>query len=187
MVWRYPNRVARRHDPSPRLRADRQQPAHSADELGASMLVDSRGPRRIVVAPHGNNERLSIRLRPGRCDQGIRHGLNTAYFGVDTGAGATRRRMLVATNAREPAMRAEDILPDGVDHIEIAGVNARKGSVAAFLASARVFSDVAAAPADRATAQQHIVDLLPTLRALGLFDVLAIRDPVLQAFVDQHG
>lgn len=151
------------------------------------MLVDSRSPWRAIVAPHGNDERLSIRLRPGGRDQGVRHGLNTAYFGVDTGAGTAQQRTLLVTNAREPAMRAEDILPDGVDHIEIAGVSARKGSVAAFLANARVFSDAAAAPADRATAQQHIVDLLPTLRALGLFDVLAIKDPALQAFVDQHG
>ena len=84
-------------------------------------------------------------------------------------------------------MRAEDILPDGVDHIEIAGVTARKGSVAAFLANARVFSDQTATPADHEQAQRHIIDLLPTLRALGLFDVLAIRDPALQAFVDQLG
>ncbi len=83
-------------------------------------------------------------------------------------------------------MRAEDILPDGVDQIDIGGVTARKGSVAAFLANARIFSDATAAPDARAEAQRHIIELLPTLRALGLFDVLAIRDPVLQAFVSQQ-
>jgi hypothetical protein len=37
---------------------------------------------------------------------------------------------------------------------------------------------------DREAAENDIVDALPALRALGLFDVLQIRDSRLQALVD---
>jgi hypothetical protein len=82
-------------------------------------------------------------------------------------------------------MRAEDLLPDHLDHTRIDGVLVRKGSVGAFLANARIWSD---GDADaRAQAERHIVEALPALRALGLFEVLEIRDPRLRAFVAGHG
>ncbi|WP_408950958.1 hypothetical protein [Lysobacter sp. Hz 25] len=80
-------------------------------------------------------------------------------------------------------MRAEDMLPDHLDHTRIDGVLVRKGSVGAFLANARVWSDGEADAEARAQAERHIVEALPALRALGLFEVLEIRDPGLRAFV----
>lgn len=83
-------------------------------------------------------------------------------------------------------MRAEDLLPDHLNQTDIDGVAVRKGTVGAFLANARVLQDAAASDTARADAQRDIVDALPALRALGLFDVLEIRDAVLRAFVDTH-
>ncbi|SDZ14978.1 hypothetical protein SAMN04487939_11866 [Lysobacter sp. yr284] len=73
-------------------------------------------------------------------------------------------------------MRAEDMLPDRQDEVRIGEIVARKGSVAAFLANARVLADPAAPAPTRAQAERDTRDLLPALRALGLFDVLEVRD-----------
>lgn len=83
-------------------------------------------------------------------------------------------------------MRAQDVLPDNTNEIERGGVVIRKGSVGAFLVNAKTFCDPAASEAQRQVAAQDIADSLPALRALGLFEVLAIRDPALRQFVDSH-
>jgi hypothetical protein len=81
-------------------------------------------------------------------------------------------------------MRADQILPDDVNHGQFQGVTIRKGTVAAFLANARTWADARASADERAQAQDQIVRDLPALRALGLFEVLEIRDDRLRAFVD---
>ncbi|UXU90906.1 hypothetical protein [Burkholderia sp. S-53] len=81
-------------------------------------------------------------------------------------------------------MRAEQMLPDHADRIEVGGTTIRKGTVGAFLANARVLTDADAAPDDRARAQADAIDALPALRALGLFDVMEVRDPALRAWLD---
>ena len=83
-------------------------------------------------------------------------------------------------------MRAEDMLPIHIDQAEIDGVTVRKGTVGAFLANARVWRDPAASAEAKGAAERDIVDALPALRALGLFDVLDIRDDALRAFVAAH-
>lgn len=80
-------------------------------------------------------------------------------------------------------MQAKDILPDGMDHSEFKGVEVRKGTVGAFLANARVCTDTQASPEAVAAARRDIQDALPALRALGLFDVLDVRDPGLRAWI----
>ncbi|AYQ40362.1 preprotein translocase subunit SecD [Burkholderia aenigmatica] len=81
-------------------------------------------------------------------------------------------------------MRAEQMLPDHADRIEADGTTIRKGTVGAFLVNARVLADPDATPADRARAEADTIDALPALRALGLFDVLEVRDPALRAWLD---
>ncbi len=81
-------------------------------------------------------------------------------------------------------MRADQILPDDVDHGQFQGVAIRKGTVAAFLANARTWADARAGAGERAQAQAQIAEDLPALRALGLFETLEIRDEGLRAFVD---
>ena len=81
-------------------------------------------------------------------------------------------------------MRAEDILPDDVNHGQFAGVTIRKGTVAAFLANGRAWLAADAAAPERAQAEREIVASLPALRALGLFDVLEVRDARLRELVE---
>ena len=80
-------------------------------------------------------------------------------------------------------MRADQILPDDINHGQFNGVTIRKGTVAAFLANARTWADARASADERAQAQAQIVEDLPALRALGLFDQLEIRDECLRAFL----
>ena len=83
-------------------------------------------------------------------------------------------------------MRADQILPDDVDHGQFQGVTIRKGTVAAFLANARTWADARAGADERAQAQAQaqIAEDLPALRALGMFETLEIRDEGLRALVD---
>lgn len=83
-------------------------------------------------------------------------------------------------------MRAEDVLPDGQNEVELAGVTVRKGSVGAFLANARILAAPASTAEERDDARLDIIEALPALRALGLFDLLEVRDPALRALVEAH-
>ncbi|MEN4920736.1 hypothetical protein ABE485_18845 [Achromobacter spanius] len=81
-------------------------------------------------------------------------------------------------------MKAEDVLPDGKDQGTFNGVAVRKGTVGAFLANARVCCDPGASDQAAAVARRDIEEALPALRALGLFDVLQVRDPALRAWIE---
>ena len=83
-------------------------------------------------------------------------------------------------------MRAEDLQPDDKNQVQRNGVMIRIGSVGAFLINARVWTAPTSTPAARSAAEQDLIDSLPALRALGLFEVLAIRDGALQRLVDAH-
>jgi hypothetical protein len=83
-------------------------------------------------------------------------------------------------------MRAKDLLADDESQRDFGGQLVRKGSVGAFLANARTLTDPAASVEARAIAERDMIELLPALGALGLFDVLEIRDEKLRAFVDGH-
>ena len=83
-------------------------------------------------------------------------------------------------------MRAKDVLPDGQNEVKLAGITVRKGSVGAFLANARVLAAPASTAEERDDARLDIIEALPALRALGLFDLLEVRDPALRALVEAH-
>jgi len=80
-------------------------------------------------------------------------------------------------------MRAEDLLPDHIDQGQFNGITVRKGTVGAFLANARVWSNPASSSTQRHSAEQDILEALPALRALDLFGVLQVRDPELRRLV----
>ena len=80
-------------------------------------------------------------------------------------------------------MRAEDVLPEEVNQTVVAGVTIRKGSVGAFLANAKILTDDNASADDRILAEKDLIVLIPSLRALGLFDILQIKDEKLRNFV----
>ena len=81
-------------------------------------------------------------------------------------------------------MRADQVLPDDVNHGQFNGLAIRKGTVAAFLANARTWTRADAGADEREQARAQIAEDVPALRALGLFEVLEIRDERLRALVD---
>ncbi len=83
-------------------------------------------------------------------------------------------------------MKAQDLIPDGQDFAVINGLPLRKGSVGAFLANARILEDANASAEDLQAARQDLCALIPTLDALGLFDVFELRSPALRAEVAGH-
>lgn len=83
-------------------------------------------------------------------------------------------------------MKAQDIIPDGQDFTVIDGHTVRKGSVGAFLANARVLEDPNTTADERRVARDDLAALIPTLDALGLFDVFELRSPALRDEVARH-
>jgi len=83
-------------------------------------------------------------------------------------------------------MKAEDLLPDHVNQADINGVVVLKGTVGAFLANARIWTDRSSSAQGREDAERDIVDALPALRALGIFEVLEIRDAALRLMVEAN-
>lgn len=82
-------------------------------------------------------------------------------------------------------MRAEQILPDGTDHVDLGnGVRARKGSVTAFLANASLFEQPCLDDDARAALLDDLRAGLPALSAMRLFDVFEIRNPALRVAVN---
>ncbi|RON47169.1 hypothetical protein [Pseudomonas frederiksbergensis] len=77
-------------------------------------------------------------------------------------------------------MRAEDLLPDDLNQGEFNGTTVRKGTVGAFLINARVLVDPLSSDEQRRQAEQDIIEALPALRALGLFEILQLRDEQLR-------
>lgn len=80
-------------------------------------------------------------------------------------------------------MRAEDVLADQQNQGQFKGVTVRKGTVGAFLANARLWLDDTSSSDDKAIAERDIVDALPALHALGLFDIVQVRDAALRKLV----
>jgi hypothetical protein len=82
-------------------------------------------------------------------------------------------------------MRAEDVLPDQQNQGQFNGVTVRKGTVGAFLANARLWLDDTGDSARRTMAERDILDALPALHALGLFDILQVRDTKLRELLSK--
>lgn len=80
-------------------------------------------------------------------------------------------------------MRAEDVLPDQQNQGQFNGVTVRKGTVGAFLANARLWMDETSSDTERSSAERDILDALPALHALGLFDIVQVRDAALRELV----
>ena len=84
-------------------------------------------------------------------------------------------------------MRAEDVLPDQQNQGQFNGVTVRKGTVGAFLANARLWMDETSSDTERSSAERDILDALPALHALGLFDIVQVRDAALRELVSPSG
>ncbi|WP_198919128.1 hypothetical protein [Pseudomonas chlororaphis] len=82
-------------------------------------------------------------------------------------------------------MRAEDLLPDQLDHGDFNGTRVRKGTVGAFLINARLWADPGTSAQQRRIAEEDLLAALPVLQALGLFELMQLRDPALRALCEQ--
>ncbi len=80
-------------------------------------------------------------------------------------------------------MRADDVLSDDTNQAEFSGMLVRKGTIAAFLMNAKTWSNAATDKKTRDQAEVDIREAIPALRAVGLFDVLAVKDPALAQLI----
>ena len=76
-----------------------------------------------------------------------------------------------------PITTPEDVLADGVDHATVGGIAVRKGTVAAFLANATALAATPDGSPEFEEIAAEIRAARPALDAIGLFEVLAVRDP----------
>ena len=84
-------------------------------------------------------------------------------------------------------MRAEDVLADDTNEATFDGVTVRKGTVGAFLANVRVWSDSTASKDDQLLAEREIIQSLPALKAIGLLDVFERKDFRLRELIAKAG
>lgn len=80
-------------------------------------------------------------------------------------------------------IRPEDVLPDAINQTEIGGLPIRKGTVAAFLQNAIRWNDPATGDALREELSREMANSVPSLRALGIFEVFEARDMRLRDFL----
>jgi hypothetical protein len=92
--------------------------------------------------------------------------------------------MTDTNNTPSAAVRPEDLLPAGAESGVINGVEVRKGSVAAFLANAKLLDTVAPDSPEEAEVEAEIKALAPKLKALGMLEVFSIRSPRLAQLID---
>ena len=84
-------------------------------------------------------------------------------------------------------MRAEDVLADDTNEATFDGVTVRKGTVGAYLANVRVWSDSTASKDDQLLAEREIIQSLPALKAIGLLDVFEPKDFRLRELIAKAG
>lgn len=83
------------------------------------------------------------------------------------------------------SVRPEDILPDNINAVEINGVAARKGTVAAALANAKILASNNKTDAEKREAKEMIRELAPSLVALELHQHITWNNPEIQKIIDE--
>ncbi|MFF8902435.1 hypothetical protein ACF082_33745 [Streptomyces lydicus] len=79
-----------------------------------------------------------------------------------------------------PAVRPEDVLPEGIDSTAMNGLTVRKGSVAAFVANALRLDELTEGTPEYAALVAQMRELAPALRAIGLNNVFRPRSPAVE-------
>ncbi|MEO6084230.1 MAG: hypothetical protein ABIQ18_14115 [Umezawaea sp.] len=75
------------------------------------------------------------------------------------------------------ATTPQDVLPDGAEGAEFHGEYVRKGTIAAFIANAKLLQSLPVGTPEYQDAATQLRTLKPALDAVDLFDVVTIRDP----------
>jgi len=84
-------------------------------------------------------------------------------------------------------VRAEDVLPAGVESTTFNGVAVRKGSVGAFVANARAVEGLESGTAAYEELAAELRRAAPALVAVGIFEVFELRSPRLRALLATDG
>jgi hypothetical protein len=78
----------------------------------------------------------------------------------------------------------QDVLADGGEGDRFEGTYVRKGSIAAFIANVKMLETLDPGGADYRSVADQIRSLKPSLDAVGLFDVVEVRNPAVRALLD---
>lgn len=82
------------------------------------------------------------------------------------------------------SVRHEDILPAGVDSVQIGEINVRKGTIAAVIANLSVVDEVNSSEEAKVAAWATIEEYVPSLVALSLHNHVSWKNLRMQALVD---
>ncbi|MCU1695483.1 MAG: hypothetical protein JWR34_1546 [Mycobacterium sp.] len=80
-------------------------------------------------------------------------------------------------------MRPEDVLADDVNSATLNGTEVRKGSVAAFIANAKILESLALTEPLYSEVEAQLRALVPAVRAVGVLDVFAPRTAAIAALI----
>jgi hypothetical protein len=83
----------------------------------------------------------------------------------------------------ETSMRATELLPDHLNESNFNGITVRKGTVGAFIVNVRIITNPVSTAQEKAAAFNDIEDAIPAFNALGLFEILEVRDPHIRSFI----
>jgi hypothetical protein len=82
-------------------------------------------------------------------------------------------------------IRPEDVLSDQADTASFGDTTVRKGTVAAFVANAKLIDELAEGSPEWDAVLEQLRRLLPGLRAVGVLDVFAPRSATIAALVEE--
>ena len=98
----------------------------------------------------------------------------------------TLRQIKWHIHMNKTSITPEDILADKQNFIEINGIVARKGSVAAFLKNIDLLEDTYSSAQQKAEAQAMLEELAPAIIALKLYQHASFKNPIVQAILEKH-
>jgi hypothetical protein len=84
------------------------------------------------------------------------------------------------------AIRPEDVLADEVNSTTLNGAEVRKGTVAAFIANAKILESLAPTDPHYGEVEAQLRELVPAVRAVGVLDVFAPRTAAIAAVIGQE-
>jgi hypothetical protein len=84
------------------------------------------------------------------------------------------------------ATTPQDVLPEGTEGTEFHGEYVRKGTIAAFIANAKLLQSLPAGTPEYEGTAAQLRTLKPVLDAVGLFDVVTIRDPAVATLLSDQ-
>ena len=78
----------------------------------------------------------------------------------------------------------QDVLADGAEGDRFEGTYVRKGSIAAFITNVKLLETLDPVSSDYQEVADQIRSLKPSLDAVGLFDVVEVRNPAVRLLLD---